>query len=197
MPVTSKPLTISRSADLVVGGVRPGFFMSYTLLPKAGGKRFTVSSEGMPVGDFTLPGSGSFFTVVALMREGKPSFVCLADDEPPPPPRPDEPPPPPRRFRGYFGGFDFPYKVEAGKLGTWSVKGSGQVIDLPFDGPMPATVTVEYVSRDGDTVRMHYPLQFADSEKSSAFVSQRGPKRPRVKAAPDNVLPAEESVGDE
>lgn len=196
LPISSKPLTVNRGGALFVDGAKPGFFMPYQPLSKRGARSFEVSSGGRGIGDFKIGRNikAGFFTAVALVTDAGPSVVCFRDDPPLPAPEDNETPPPPaKRFKGYFGGFDFPYRVEVVGIGTWNVAGKGEIVDIPVSGDQPPEVRLRYISRDGDDVDLYFPLD-ARAHRNSAFVSQRGLKRPRVRCYADNTLPAEESV---
>lgn len=199
LPISSKPLTIKRGSDPFLTGAKPGFMLSYSPISAEGGSRFSVLEGERPIGDFTLEKGGEtgFYTAVVYMKGPSAAVVCLRDDRPPEKSRtPAEGPPPPPlpRFRGYFGAFDFPYRVVAGRLGPWEVKGQSVIVDLPVEGEAPRDVSLLYVSKDGDPVIVHFPINYAATPQNSVFVSQRGEKRPRLRSYPDSVIPAEESV---
>lgn len=198
LPITSKPLTIRRGDENLISGAKPGFMMPYAEISKEGGNKFTVSEGERAIGTFSLEkiAKPGYHTVVVLMKGSDAQVVALRDDpQPDGRPKSGEPPPPPqKRFRGYFGAFGFPYRVAVGGLGTWDVAGDSIVVDMPITGKPPKVVSLAYTSRDGDRVLLHFPTDYTTSPWNSAFVSQRGVKRPRLRAYPDAVPPAVDAI---
>jgi hypothetical protein len=160
---------------------------------------FSVASDGSTLGTFRLtPHSGeSFFTVAVFQADGGRVSVSLSADNISDPKGPGETTEPLPRFRGYFGGFDFPYIVKAGAIGQWTVDGTGLIVDIPVVSKAPDSIGVSFTSRDGDAVEVFFPIDFAVSKENSVFVSQRGPNRPRIVVLPDNSRLQVDSVGSE
>jgi hypothetical protein len=198
LPVGLPKVDVLRGGKPFLTGLKSGFMLLYDEIDGAGGPMtFEVRLGGRRIGDFKIdpaqrPG---FFTAVVCSDAGQPRITCLSDN--PPPPKPADPaatPPPARRLRGYFGGFDFPYEVDAGPLGKWAVHGRSVIIDIPVAGAVPDSIAVRYISRAGERIPVHFPIDFAAAPRNSIFVSQRGLQRPRVRCYPDNVEPRGESA---
>lgn len=196
LPVDSQKLVVNRGSKSFLSGLKPGFLLPYTVVPKDGAMHFSVMSNDLLLGEFDLAqrSSDSFYTVVVLRKSERP-IVSLLEDSPASSRDESGNVVSSCRFRGYFGGFEFPYKVDAGAIGQWSVDVDGLVVDVPVIAKAPDSVGVSFETRDGDHAEVFFPIDFSKFNSNSVFVSERGPRRPRVVCFPDNVSPAAESVG--
>lgn len=196
LPIKSEKLSIMRGTKPFLSGIKAGFFLPYEEVAAGDSMAFTVYSGTVPIGQFSLKASvgNSFYTVVVVSKRGE-TNVLFSEDAPSAMPDSDPSTAPPKRFRGYFGGFEFPYHVDAGSIGQWSVDGDGLFVDVPITGNPPLTVGVTFTTDDGDEAKLFFPIAFAAFRENSLFVTQRGPSRPRVFSFPDNSPPEKESVG--
>ena len=195
LPIKSEKLSIMRGTKPFLSGLKAGFFLPYEEVVAGDPMAFTVYSGTVPIGQFTLKAgvANSFYTVVIISKGGEKS-VLFSQDAPSVVPDSDSSTAPPKRFRGYFGGFEFPYQVNAGSIGQWSVDGDALFVDVPITGNPPETVGVTFTTDDGDKAELFFPIAFSAFRENSLFVTQRGPRRPRVFSFPDNCPPDNESV---
>lgn len=196
LPIKSEKLSIMRGTKPYLSGLKAGFFLPYEEVAAGDSLSFTIYSGTVPIGQFALKASvgNSFYTVVVISKRGEKN-VLLSEDAPSAMPSSDPSTAPPKRFRGYFGGFEFRYKVDAGSIGQWSVDGDGLFVDVPITGNPPQSVGVTFTTDVGDEAKLFFPIGFATFRENSLFVTQRGPRRPRVFSFPDNTPPGKESVG--
>lgn len=189
MPLGPGRAEIQRGGQPFLSGMKPGFFMPYQALEKKDSWQFQVLWEGRPLGEFEINPSKppAFYTVVLMEKQGKAHLEFTRDD--PDPPQEGEFSLPSRRLRAFLPSMGFPYKVEAGQMGTWEVHRESMILDLPVDVEPPAMVRLAYTTRDGDEVELFFPLDFEAHPRNAIFVSQRGIQRPRLRCWPDNVPP--------
>ena len=195
LPITQQRLKIDQGERTIAGGIGSGFYVPY--FEVSGGEPILIKTdEGTIIGSETLKkrkGAPAFYTLV-IYGDGKaaPKFSLYDDNPPSPPPGADDKtaPPPQKRFRGYFGGYPFPYRVTAEGIGQWDIAASTPLlVDIPIaqGRNLPKTISVTYKTRYDYPSTIYYPLWYDTADSCSAFVFQRGPTRPRLLSAPDNI----------
>lgn len=190
LPTGSPKLSVNRGSRPFLAGLKAGFLLPYDVVAKGEGMEFSVTSGGKAIGQFRLSAkSGNAFYTVVVFSQGGREVVSAMEDNSPPPTDTAGLPVTVKRFRGYFGGFAFPYKVDAGSIGKWTIDRDGVFVDIPVVSKPPETVGVSYTTRDGDKAEIFFPLDFKSFNENSVFVSERGPNRPRIASFPDNCPP--------
>jgi hypothetical protein len=198
LPTGSPKVAVNRGSKPFLAGLKAGFLLPYDVVAKGESMEFSVTSGEKAIGQFRLSAKAgnTFYTVVVFTQGGR-EVVSIMEDNSQPPTDVAGVPVPSRRFRGYFGGFAFPYRVDCGSIGQWTIDGNGVFVDIPVASNPPETVAVSYTTRDGDEAEIFFPLDFNSFKENSVFVSERGPNRPRIAAFPDNCPPIAESVASE
>lgn len=199
LPVLTPKVDIYRGGDRYLLGMKAGFFQSYLPVPDGGSNRFTVKQGDAVLDSFSLPQrpGNQFYTLVVYQEPGKGPTVLLKDDaiEKPKSDSPEQPPEPPKpRLRVYAGGYDFPIKVVAKGVGEWVANNSALLVDQPIEGTPPEIIQVVFVDKYDQIITLNFPTDYKAAQSYSAFISQRGIKRPRIQTYADNTLPAEDPL---
>lgn len=198
LPITHGKITIKRGQDLFLSGAKAGFFRNYDIVQEDGGSEFTVELNGKKLGQFRLQSQSNpaFFTLVIALQNGQ-EVIKLNEDNPLVENEINGVTVLHKHFCAYLGGYSFPYRVNAGELGSWVVDGESLILDIPVEGSPPETISVEFESKYGDPVTLHFPIDFATYDRNSLFINQRGVNRPRIFAYPDNQLPLKDPLDPE
>lgn len=192
LPLGTQRVEIRRGDKTWMNDLKPGFVMPYVSITKEESLNFGVFIDSQKMGDFKLDPKRSpgFYTAVVIVRSGNPELVFMEDN--PPPPSDAEFNFESRRLRAYLPAMGFPYTVDAGNLGKWDVAKESVVVDCPITTDAPPTVSLNFISKDDDKVKLYFPIDFKNHSKNSIFVSQRGFMRPRIQCLPDNVTPTDD-----
>ena len=195
LPLESPNVSIAMQGKELWKSIRHGVYIPYT--PISEPAALTVSSDGRELKTFPLKkGKHDTFHTLVIHQEAPQKITAslLLDTVPE---MKDETGKPIRvqRFRGYFGGFPFPYRVSLGDLGQWTVAANKALlvdVPIPASKKAPGAVTVSHLSKTGVPVDLLSYVDFAGSDQCSVFVFQRGPTRPRILSVTDNVAPPKE-----
>jgi len=200
LPAKQPRISIWQDEHRIIGGLPPSLVVPYRPIEHEG--TFQVRADSDTIGTFHIakkkapsspysPSTSSFYTLVILEKQkGRPSIVFTEDTVTK---NDDEAAPPQKRFRGYFGGYDFSYVVDAGKLGRWEVKpNTGMFVDIPItnDADAPRLVGITYTANDGTQATMRDTTNYGKKPHYSAFARLEGVKRVGIITYADNITPS-------
>ncbi len=199
LPVLTPKVDLYRGGERYLLGMKAGFFQSYLPVPDGGSNRFTVKQGDAVLDSFSIPQrpGNQFYTLIIYQEPGKGATVLLKDDalEKPKSESADQPPEPPKpRLRVFAGGYDFPIKVVAKGVGEWVANNSALLVDQPIEGTPPEIIQVVFVDKYDQIITLNFPTDYKAAESYTAFISQRGIKRPRIQTYADNTLPTEDPL---
>jgi len=191
-PIGSPPLDLYCGDEKFLAGMNSGFFRTYLPLDGKSDNRFTLRDGKTTLGAFEVtPQSDKYYTAVIYQdTDSQAKIALLADELRIKTDRKGKPVvPQPKRLRIYMGGYDFPLRLTAANLGPWETNGKMLFADIEIPASPPDIVTLQFVDKYGQPVRLPYPTDFRSGNACSVFVSQRGKKRPRIFVYADNVAP--------
>ncbi|MEM6822267.1 MAG: hypothetical protein AAF558_10025 [Verrucomicrobiota bacterium] len=202
MPLGKDKVSITRQSEAWLSGLKPGFFSGYQKVQADQNTEFSLKISGRPFGSFKIEinkaeAPKSFHTLIIYGDTASPRIhyqsdkITTGEDEKSIKPLTG------KIFRGYFGGFSFPYQIVVEGIGEWDIHNKAQLIEIPLTTTPPKQVIVVYKDRYEEEIRLPFPLDFESTGSCSVFVSQRGIQRPRLSAFPDNLPPLKETLGND
>jgi hypothetical protein len=188
LPITQGKIDMLRCNKPVLTGIKPGFYSGYMLLDSSEPYQFLFKKVGSDAtfGGFELRSKEktAFFTVILWTENGK-VLAKLYDDQEPQPLKPELPPL--KRLRILAGGFGFPFLIDGGPLGQWPSQGESILAEIHPDIHSHTTISVQFINKDNEDIRLYFPVDFKTYNANTVFISQRGPRRPRIRIFPDHV----------